>query len=36
VSIQARTPALGFSLPQRLIAERDGARMKLLVEQWRP
>ena len=36
VSIQSRTPALGFSLPQRLTAERDGARMKLMVESWRP
>ncbi len=36
VSIQARMPALGFSLPQRLTVEREGARMKLLVEQWRP
>ena len=36
ISIDARAPALGFSLPQRLTATRDGARMKLLVEQWRP
>ena len=36
VSIDARAPALGFSLPQRLTATREGARMKLLVEQWRP
>lgn len=36
VSVQARMPALGFSLPQRLTAEREGARLKLLVEQWRP
>jgi outer membrane lipoprotein LolB len=36
VSIQSRAPALGFSLPQRLTAERDGARLKLLVESWRP
>lgn len=36
VSINARAPGLGFSLPQRLTAERDGARMKLLVESWQP
>ena len=36
VSIQARMPARGFSLPQRLTTERDGARLKLLVEEWRP
>jgi len=36
VSIDARAPALGFSLPRRLTATREGARMKLLVEQWRP
>jgi outer membrane lipoprotein LolB len=34
VSINSRAPALGFSLPERLTAERDGARMKLLVENW--
>ena len=31
VSINSRAPGLGFALPQRLTAERDGARMKLLV-----
>lgn len=36
VSIASRAPALGFSLPQRLTAEREGARMKLLVERWQP
>jgi len=36
IGIDARAPAMGFSLPQRLTATRDGARMKLLVEQWRP
>ena len=36
VSIAARAPALGFALPQRLTAEREGARMKLLVERWQP
>jgi outer membrane lipoprotein LolB len=34
VSINARTAGLGFSLPQRLTAEREGARLKLLVEHW--
>jgi outer membrane lipoprotein LolB len=36
VSITARTAALGFSLPQKLTAERDGARLKLLVDRWQP
>ena len=36
VSIGTRAPALGFALPQRLTAERAGARMKLLVEHWQP
>jgi outer membrane lipoprotein LolB len=36
VSINTRAPALGFSLPQRLTAERDGARLKLFVERWLP
>jgi outer membrane lipoprotein LolB len=36
VSINTRAPALGFALPQRLTAERGGARLKLFVEQWRP
>jgi outer membrane lipoprotein LolB len=36
VSIQSRMPAMGYSLPQRLTAEREGARMKLLVESWQP
>ena len=34
VSIDARAPALGFALPQRLTATREGARMKLLVDRW--
>jgi outer membrane lipoprotein LolB len=34
VSIQSRVAGLGFSLPQRLTAEREGARLKLLVERW--
>jgi outer membrane lipoprotein LolB len=36
VSINTRAAALGFSLPQRLTAEREGARLKLLVERWQP
>ena len=34
VSINSRAAGLGFSLPQRLTAEREGARLKLLVERW--
>ncbi len=34
VSINSRAAGLGFSLPQRLTAERDGARLKLMVEHW--
>jgi len=34
VSISSRAAGLGFSLPQRLTAEREGARLKLLVERW--
>jgi outer membrane lipoprotein LolB len=36
VNINARAPGLGFALPQRLTAERDGTRLKLLVERWQP
>jgi outer membrane lipoprotein LolB len=36
VSITARVAGLGFSLPRRLTAEREGARMRLLVERWLP
>ena len=41
VSIDSRAPGLGFALPQRLTAEereaeREGARLKLLVERWQP
>lgn len=36
VSINSRAPGLGFSLPHRLTAEREGARLKLLVENWLP
>jgi outer membrane lipoprotein LolB len=36
VSINTRAPGLGFALPQRLTAQREGARLKLLVERWQP
>jgi len=36
VNIEARSPAMGFALPRRLTATRDGARLKLLVENWQP
>jgi outer membrane lipoprotein LolB len=36
VLVNSRAPALGFSLPQKLTIEREGARLKLLVEQWQP
>jgi outer membrane lipoprotein LolB len=36
VSINSRAAGLGFALPQRLTAEREGARLKLLVETWQP
>jgi outer membrane lipoprotein LolB len=36
VNIDARSPALGFALPQKLTATREGARLKLLVESWQP
>lgn len=36
VSINSRAAGLGFALPQRLTAEREGARLKLLVEKWKP
>jgi outer membrane lipoprotein LolB len=36
VSVNSRAPGLGFALPQRLTAEREGARLKLLVERWQP
>ncbi|MEJ0087171.1 MAG: lipoprotein insertase outer membrane protein LolB [Pseudomonadota bacterium] len=36
VRIESRAPGLGFALPKRLTAEREGARMKLLAETWRP
>jgi outer membrane lipoprotein LolB len=34
VAINTRAAALGFALPQRLTAERGGARLKLFVERW--
>jgi outer membrane lipoprotein LolB len=36
VSINSRAAGLGFALPQRLTAEREGARLKLFVENWQP
>ena len=36
VAVSSRASALGFSLPQRLTIEREGARMKLLVARWNP
>jgi outer membrane lipoprotein LolB len=36
VRVNSRAPALGFSLPQRLTVEREGARLKLVVERWQP
>ncbi len=36
VSVLSRAPGLGFALPQRLTAEREDARLKLLIEQWAP
>jgi outer membrane lipoprotein LolB len=34
VSINTRAAGLGFSLPQRMTAEREGARLKLFVQSW--
>jgi len=34
VSIDARAAAMGFALPQKLTATREGTRFKLLVENW--
>jgi len=34
VSIDTRTAAMGFALPQKLTATREGTRFKLLVENW--
>jgi outer membrane lipoprotein LolB len=36
VNIDARSSAMGFALPQKLTATREGARLKLLVESWQP
>ncbi len=36
VGVNSRAPGLGFSLPQRLTAERAGAKLKLFVENWQP
>ena len=36
VSIGTRAASLGYSLPKRLTVEREGARLKLLVERWQP
>ena len=36
VAVSSRASALGFSLPQRLTIEREGARTKLLVDRWNP
>jgi outer membrane biogenesis lipoprotein LolB len=36
VNIESRIPAMGFSLPQKLTIERDGARLKLFVDRWQP
>ncbi len=34
VNIDSRLPALGFALPQKLTATREGTRLKLLIESW--
>jgi len=36
VNIETRAPALGFALPRRLVAQREGARLKLAVDHWQP
>ena len=36
INIDARAPALGFALPQRLTVVREGARLKLIVDRWQP
>lgn len=36
VKVETRAPALGFALPRRLTAEREGARLKLAVDHWQP
>lgn len=34
VNIDTRLPAMGFALPQKLTATREGTRLKLLIESW--
>ncbi len=34
VRVDTRLPAMGFALPQKLTATREGARLKLLIESW--
>jgi len=36
VNVESRSPAMGFALPRKLTATRDGARLRLLVESWQP
>ena len=36
VNVQSRAPAMGFALPQRLVIERPGARLKLVIDKWLP
>jgi outer membrane lipoprotein LolB len=36
VNVEARAPAMGFALPRRLTAQREGARLKLAVDRWQP
>jgi outer membrane lipoprotein LolB len=36
VNVDARAPAMGFALPRRLTAQREGARLKLAVDRWQP
>lgn len=36
VRIDSRAAGLGFALPRRLTAEREGARFRLLVDRWLP
>lgn len=34
VKVEERMPALGFSLPRRLVVAREGARLKMLAQDW--
>jgi len=36
IDIQSRAPGLGFALPKKLTAEHEGAKVKLVVDQWQP